>query len=232
MRRLFVALSLPETVREQISDLQSGLDGARWIDFDNLHLTLRFVGEVEGGVAEDLLSALSTIRAPSFDLRFSGFGHFETKGRPHALWVGIEPEPALFHLRDKVEAAAKRAGLKPEGRKFKPHVTIARFYGVGPAAVSKWIGQNSPFTIDRVPVRDFTLFRSRLGREGARYQEEAAFPLAFVPGMPLTSDAARDSMAGAAVDPAEWDIEPDWASPDFDMADWIGAGSGTLLSAP
>ena len=129
MRRLFVAIALPDGVRERLAAVQGGLDGARWVDPENLHLTLRFVGEVDEGVAEDLASALAGLRALAFPLELVGIGHFEKRGRPSALWVGVAPNPALDRLYHRVEATARRAGLPLEGRKFMPHITLARCRG-------------------------------------------------------------------------------------------------------
>lgn len=224
MRRLFVALALPDMVRERIGRLQQGLEGARWIDPDNFHLTLRFAGEIDDGMADDLAAALSVIRAPAFSLRLDGLGHFESKGRPNALWVGVEPDAALSHLRDRVEAAARRAGLVPESRRFKPHVTIARLHGVASAEVSRWIAGHSPFSLPEVPAREFVLFRSHLGRSGARYEPEAVYPLT-----PAAGGYGRS--AWDAPDTLDEADEPDWSDPNFDVADWIGGSWAPTIAA-
>ena len=222
MRRLFVALALPDAVKDRISRIQEGLDCARWIDPENLHLTLRFVGEVDRVVADDLEAALTVIRAPAVELDLNSLGHFESRGRPHALWVGVEADGALCHLRDRVEAAAKRAGLRPEGRKFHPHITIARLHGTSGAEVSAWIAHNSPFKLPPVPVREVTLFRSRLGRAGARYEAEAMYPLI---------SSAFTVSAWDADDTLDDGEEPDWAHPDFDVSEWVGGTWASTISA-
>lgn len=177
MPRLFVGLPLPEPVRDRLAMLGAGIPGARWVAAENLHLTLRFVGEVDFGVMEDLAEALDGIAAPGFDLTLAGLGHFETKGAAHSLWVGAERAPALMHLQARVEAAARRAGLPPEGRRFLPHVTLARLRGAPPDRVSAFIAGNNLFRAGPIPVASFTLFSSHLAREGAIYREEASFPL-------------------------------------------------------
>lgn len=231
MRRLFVAIALPDAVKDRICDLQGGLDGASWVDPDTLHITLRFVGEVDRGVADDLEAALSMIRAPAFDLDLHGFGYFERKGRPRSLWLGVAPDEALCRLRERVEQAAKRAGLAPEGRRFKPHVTIARLRGHSPREVSQWIASNAPFSLPPyklppVPVREITLYRSHLGRSGARYEVEAIYPL-------LPSDGGFASSSWDTAETADGDDveEPDWMDPGFNVADWIGGTLAPTISA-
>ncbi|MEQ8395961.1 RNA 2',3'-cyclic phosphodiesterase [Thalassobaculum sp.] len=180
--RLFVAIAIPEAVADPLCDLQGGLDGVRWVDPDDFHLTLRFVGDVDRGTADDLAAALSGLRAPAFDLRLSGLGHFGSGQRLRALWVGVEPQPALTLLHGRVEAAARRAGLPPEGRRFVPHVTLARMSGpISDDSVSHWIGSRSPFAAGPFPVRDVVLFESFLGREGPHYERRLTVPLDRLP---------------------------------------------------
>lgn len=181
--RLFVALAMPPEVSAELAALQGGLDGARWVDPDDLHLTLRFVGEVDGGTAEDLAAALQSVRAPAFDLRLSGFGHFGNDRRLRALWAAVDPQPLLDHLQGRVEAAARRAGLEPETRRFVPHVTLARFQGgaVTGEALTRWMQRNGPFAAGPFPVREAVLFESFLGRDGPRYEQRLSIPLEKLP---------------------------------------------------
>ena len=118
--RLFVGLVLPEPVRWQLGLLCTGLPGVRWVPPENFHLTLRFIGEVDGGTLDDVDAALAGIRARRFSLTLGGVGHFGSGQQVRALWAGVGREPALQHLRDKVESAVVRAGLPPEGKKFTP----------------------------------------------------------------------------------------------------------------
>lgn len=189
MRRLFVAIALPDGVRERLAAVQGGLDGARWVDPENLHLTLRFVGEVDEGVAEDLASALAGLRALAFPLELVGIGHFEKRGRPSALWVGVAPNPALDRLYHRVEAAARRAGLPLEGRKFMPHITLARCRGdVSGSAVARWMAQAMPFQVAPFPVTEVVLFRSTLGHAGPTYNPERIYPLDGLPDADSVAD--------------------------------------------
>src|SRR5690242_13145374 len=125
MLRLFVGIALPPQLKLRLSLLASGVPGARWVDPGNMHLTLRFIGEVDEGVASDIDAALARIRAPRFAVTLTGIGHFGGAA-PRLLWAGVESNAALFHLRDKIEAAVVRAGLAAETRRFSPHVTLAR----------------------------------------------------------------------------------------------------------
>jgi 2'-5' RNA ligase len=180
MVRLFVALDLPPQVRERLRLLTGAkLPGARWVPPENMHLTLRFVGEVDHGRADDIDAALAGIAARGFELTLEGVGAFESGRRAQALslWAGVERNPALEHLRAKVESAVVRAGCEPERRKFSPHVTLARLDQPDPAKFGAWLHANALFRLGPVAVEHFTLFSSRLGRDGAHYTAEADYPL-------------------------------------------------------
>ena len=135
--RLFIAIRPPEAVRDALVDTMERLEGARWVPDDKLHLTLRFIGEVERPLANDIAAALARIEWPGFALSIDGVGHFAQRGRPTAVWARIVPSPALEGLRQKVEAACERAGAGREVRRFVPHITIARRMPVSRPAVSQ-----------------------------------------------------------------------------------------------
>src|SRR3569833_3237170 len=130
MHRLFVAIRPPEPIRDVLIDAMEAVEGARWQDEDQLHLTLRFVGVVERPVAIDLADALALIEWPSFGLAIAGVGAFERGGRrgggPHALWARVRESAAREGVRQKVERACESAGLPRETRRFTPHITLAR----------------------------------------------------------------------------------------------------------
>lgn len=179
MIRLFTALDLPEAVRQRLALLQSGVPGARWIRPENLHVTLRFLGEVEESVAEDLDAAFARAAAPGFELRLDGVGHFGPVRKPTSLWAGIERSEALQFLHDKIDRAAVAAGLGPDDRKFRPHVTLARLKGDAKAdRVGRWLEDNALFQAGPIRVGQFVLFRSHLGSDGAVYEPLAEYPLA------------------------------------------------------
>jgi 2'-5' RNA ligase len=178
MIRLFVALDLPWELRERLSMLAHGLHGVRWVPPENYHLTLRFIGETPAHRAEEIDLALSALRTRGFTLTFSGVGLFEKGGRPNALWVGVERNPSLDHLRGKIETALQRIGLEPERRRFAPHVTLARFDNVPDAKLAAYLQANNLFRSQPVPVEHFTLFSSRLGKEASVYTAEVDYALA------------------------------------------------------
>ncbi|MGD1880464.1 MAG: RNA 2',3'-cyclic phosphodiesterase [Kiloniellaceae bacterium] len=175
--RLFVALSLPDTVRERLCGLCSGLPGARWVAPESLHLTLRFIGEVDGGVAEDIDAALSGIHCPRFSLTLAGVGDFGDGRRLRSVWVGVEANEVLERLQAKVEQAVRRAGQPPEKRKFKPHVTLARFKSHPGGRLEDYFAERALFRCPPFPVTGFTLYSSYLAHEGAIYSPEAVYPL-------------------------------------------------------
>jgi len=179
MRRLFVALDMPEGVAERLSAIQGGVQGARWVDPDNFHLTLRFIGEVDGRTEQDIVDALSGLRCPGFELCLSGIGHFETKGRIRALWAGVEPSQPLINLQRRVEQLVASAGVPAEGRKFRPHVTLARMNGISEMEISQFMGMHGLFRTEPFTVESVTLFESKLGREGPTYLPQMEVPLSL-----------------------------------------------------
>ena len=177
MFRLFVALDLPEAIRARLTMLQAGVPGARWVRAESLHLTLRFIGEVDGGVAEDLDMMLRRVRARAFSFRLSGVGHFGPDRKPHMLWAGVDRSEALAGLRDRVERAAVSAGLPVEDRKFMPHVTLARLKDPSLPRVRRWLTEQALFGSANIHADRMVLFRSHLGRDGALYEPLAEYPL-------------------------------------------------------
>jgi 2'-5' RNA ligase len=175
--RLFVALDLPWPLRDQLAGLATGIFGARWVTRGNLHLTLRFIGEVPNWRAEEIDLALHTIRGRGFPLVLSGVGLFEKAGRVTSLWAGIERCPQLDHLQAKIETALQRAGLEPERRRFVPHVTLARLDQPANEKITGFVQRNNLFRAEAFPVERFTLFSSQLGKEGSVYTAENDYSL-------------------------------------------------------
>lgn len=190
--RLFVALSLPDAARADLERLRSGLREAKWVAPENFHLTLRFLGELEGCVASDVDAALSVLRLPSFATRLEGLGTFGEGRKLRALWAGVGECPDLQRLQAKVERAVTSAGLAPEPRKFKPHVTLARFKR--PASQGQRVGEflqgHSLFKTSAFEVSEFHLFSSSLGRQGPVYRPEASYRLGGDPA-PLSLEAVE-----------------------------------------
>ena len=180
MIRLFVALQLPETVRKQLLALQGGVPGARWAGEEQMHLTLRFIGEVDGHVAHDIDDALAGIRAPAFTLDLAGVGEFGGKN-PRALWAGVRPNEPLLHLQRKIETALQRIGLPAESRKFSAHVTLARMKGAPQDKIVQFLTHHALFASGPFGIDDFVLFSSHLSHSGSIYHSERVYPLTSVP---------------------------------------------------
>jgi 2'-5' RNA ligase len=177
--RLFVALDLPWPLRERLSMLPgAGIPGARWVPAENMHLTLRFIGETPGYRAEDIDNALAALRARSFAVTLAGVGTFAKGGRSTSLWVGVERNPQLDHLQNKIETALQRCGLEPERRRFQPHVTLARLDNAAESKLAAFVQAHNLFRAEPVPVEHFTLFSSQLGKEQSVYTAEVEYPLA------------------------------------------------------
>ncbi len=177
MIRLFVAIAPPRDARARLSSLCGGVPAARWVNPGNLHLTLRFIGEIEEPGVEDIVFALRAIRMAPFPLTLSGVGHFESRKRVRQIWAGILSSPELMDLQKRVDAALNRAGIIPDGKRFTPHVTLARLREVKPEAVGAWLQANGPFRGFPFTVAGFTLFASYLGGEGPIYRPVEEFRL-------------------------------------------------------
>ncbi len=175
--RLFIAIALPEPVRDALSAPRSGLPGARWVAPEALHLTLRFMGEVDAAEAEDIDAALAAIHAPAFDLAISGIGSFQSRRRVRSLWVGLDRSEPLARLQGKVESAVVRAGFEPERRKFKPHITLARLKGTPVGHVGAYMETHGTIAVAPFTVTAFSLIRSFLNRGGPHYETLAEYPL-------------------------------------------------------
>jgi RNA 2',3'-cyclic 3'-phosphodiesterase len=176
MPRLFSGIEIPETVAEKLALLRAGLSGAHWIDPLNYHLTLRFIGDVDGRTARDFTQSLGGIVAASFELRLDGLDAFGGR-KPRAVIAGIAPSGALDGLQRANERAAREAGLPPEPRNFKPHVTVARLRGARPDAVATYLEHQGGFVSESFTVTRFVLFSSRASVGGAPYVVEAVYPL-------------------------------------------------------
>lgn len=176
MHRLFVGIRPPASVRDQLLDLMDGIANVRWQSDEQLHLTLRFIGEVERHQAEDVAVALSRIHQTPFEIALHGVGSFATRGKGMA-WAGIKPHDTLKLLHKKVDQACRMVGIAPDERAYHPHITIARFgraSGASEPFLQHWAGLSSkPFRVD-----DMRLYESQLGSEGASYTTIARYAFA------------------------------------------------------
>ena len=176
MHRLFVAIRPPQAIRDVLIDAMDDSPELRWVGYDNLHLTLRFIGEVERPLAEDIADSLGCIRSAPFQLRVSGVGRFDRRNGG-ALWAGVEPRGPVTALAAKVDRACVEAGLQPERRAFHPHITLARWTRSSRALAEIFFRSRANLTSQPFEVKDFTLFESHLSRHGPHYKEVASYQL-------------------------------------------------------
>jgi len=190
MIRLFVGLELPPETRMALAMLRGDLHGARWLRDDQLHLTLRFIGEVAPGTAEDIHEALHELEFPPVDVALHGVGVFGKLRQPRSIWAGVaDPEP-LTGLHHQIETALSRIGLPGEDRRYIPHVTLARFKG-RPARLQDFLTECQDFAAPPFTAEQVTLFRSHLSRHGARYEIEERFSASGTEPIEDAFDAAE-----------------------------------------
>lgn len=173
MLRLFVGIALSPELKLTLSRLAGGLPGARWVDPGNYHVTLRFIGEVDEGLASDLDAHLASVRAKRFSMTLAGIGSFNARN----LFVGVERNPDLALLQDKVESAVARSGIEPESRRFAPHVTLARLKGKPDAKLGQYLVEHALFRAAPVDVAQFQLVASYLTKSGSIYEDQAEYAL-------------------------------------------------------
>lgn len=177
MPRLFLGIDLPDDVDFDLRLTAGGVPGARWLEPDQLHLTLHFLGDVDGGDMRELIDALAELRAPAFDMRLSGAGAFPPRGPSRVLWIGVaDPEPVRV-VHERTGRLIDRVGIEREQRKFHPHVTVARLDRAPKQAVAEWVMGHSLYSSATFRVDKVRLYSSVLAREGAKYRVEAAIPL-------------------------------------------------------
>ena len=185
MPRLFTGVEIPLGIAERLSFLRGGLPGARWISTENYHLTLRFMGDIDMIAAEAIAEALARVRRTAFSLRISGVSALGTR-KPHAIVARVEPSAPLTELQAEHERLMQRIGLPPEGRKFTPHITLARLRHPSPRDIADYLTLRGGFSTGPVAVDRFVLFSSRDSVGGGPYVVEEAYPL-----LPLAGDMAR-----------------------------------------
>lgn len=174
--RLFVGIDPPEEIKTLLLSAMGGISGARWQREDQLHLTLRFIGEVDRHTAADVAAALSGVHHPEVTMALCGTDVFGKQGRPETLWAGVTPEEPVKVLHNKVDQCLARVGLAPEKRQYKPHITIARL-GNRTGALDNFLAGAGGLTSQPFTVREFCLYESRLTQEGANYTILERYPL-------------------------------------------------------
>jgi len=177
MIRLFAALSIPPEIGAALLPRQHGLAGARWRPQEAFHITLRFFGELREDVAADLDEELAQVSGEPLEVALAGAGAFGEGEDIHAVWAGVAPNPALDRLAARCEAAARKAGLKPETRKYLPHVTLAYLRRPDPAAVAAWIQANNLLKSPEFRIERFGLYSSWRTSETSAYTLERDYVL-------------------------------------------------------
>lgn len=175
MHRLFIAIRPPVDIRARLLSVMGGVPGARWQDNDQLHLTLRFVGEADPRRADDLAAALATIRFAPFPISLSGVGQFDRRGRIDALWAGVQPRDVLTQLHRKIDRACVDVGFPADQRAYLPHITLARFSRSG-GVIDSFLSHNAALSSPPFLVDSFILFESHLTQAGASYDVAALYP--------------------------------------------------------
>ena len=176
MPRLFTALEIPRHVGESLAMMRGGLPGARWIDPDNYHLTLRFIGDIDDALARDIAGLLGRVRRAPFELRLDGLASFGGR-KPRAVVAAATPVAPLIELQAEHERLLQRLGLEPEGRKFTPHVTLARLRESSSRQVADYLTARAHYRSPSFAISRFVLFSSRSSVGGGPYVVEADYPL-------------------------------------------------------
>lgn len=176
MPRLFTALEIPRDAALSLSLLRGGLPGARWIDVENYHLTLRFIGDVDGRTADEIAGELDKVHRPSFSLTLAGVDAFGSK-KPHSIYAGAFPSPELMALQADIDRICRRLGLPADQRKFQPHVTLARLRNTSGQEVARYLSARGNFMTLPFKVGRFVLMSSRDSVGGGPYVIEDAWPL-------------------------------------------------------
>ncbi|MBD3346325.1 MAG: RNA 2',3'-cyclic phosphodiesterase [Chitinivibrionales bacterium] len=178
MYRLFIALDFSDDVKEAIAGICFGIPHVRWMPADQIHLTLRFIGEVDKHLFEEIKSALYSVHATKFKLSLKGTGYFPPRRDPRVLWVGVENNELLLQLFNRIEQALHSVGCEPEKRKFHPHITIGRLKEKVPSSkVMPFVVNNALFSVPDIAVDQFFLYSSNLTREEAIHTKQESYSL-------------------------------------------------------
>lgn len=177
MARLFLGIDLPDAVDLDLQLTTGGIPGARWQTPEQLHLTLHFLDEVDGGMQRRLVAALADLDAPSFDMQLRGAGVFPPRGAARVVWLGVAEANPIRLVHERSARILDRLGIPRERRKYAPHVTIARLERAPEAAVTDWVARHALYESERWRVEHIRLYSSVLARGGPKYRVEAELPL-------------------------------------------------------
>jgi RNA 2',3'-cyclic 3'-phosphodiesterase len=176
MPRLFTALELPDAVAAELALMRGGVLGAHWLEPEDYHVTLRFIGDIDARAAHDIAETLGSIRRPKTPVRFEGLSWFGGS-KPRSLIAKVKAEPALMDLQAEQERRLRRIGIEPETRKYTPHVTLARLRGVAQGAIADYLATRGALMTEPFLAERFVLYSAREGSGGGPYVVEAAYPL-------------------------------------------------------
>jgi RNA 2',3'-cyclic 3'-phosphodiesterase len=177
MPRLFTGVEIPSDIGHMLASLRGGLPGARWIDPENYHVTLRFIGDVDDVIAHEVASLLGRVKRGTFELRMEGLSSFGGR-KPRAVVASVSPAQALIEMQAEQDRLMQRIGLEPEGRKYTPHVMLARLRDSSSRQVAEYLAARGYFRTSAFRVSRFVLFSSRASVGGGPYVVEAAYPFA------------------------------------------------------
>lgn len=177
MIRLFIAIDLPDTIKPFVVNMGGSVPGGRPVPEDQLHLTLKFIGDVDTALLPDIKEALHTVSQECFSLRLKGVGHFPPRGNPRVLWAGIMPTSETITLRNKVEKALADIGIERERRKFSPHLTLCRLKNSPLKRVTRFLSENALLETPEFTISEFHLYSSVLTQKGAIHTIQATIPL-------------------------------------------------------
>ncbi len=175
--RLFIAIDLPDEIIDLISGMGRGIPGGRVVKPEQLHLTLRFIGEVNYELCYDIQEQLQQVQFEPLTLSLHGVGHFPPRGKARVIWVGVQPLTELTRLKNRIDTQLSRCGLQPERRKFSPHITLVRLKNPPMKRVLDFLSGNSMMTSPEFTVENFHLYSSHLTKNGAIHTVESSYPL-------------------------------------------------------
>ncbi len=177
MIRLFIAIPLPQQIKFALHGMGRSIQGGRPVSLEQIHLTMRFVGEVESSLLKDIEECLDLVETEPFAIQIRGVGHFPPRGKPRVLWAGVEPCDELALLKRRIDGALAKCGVPPDNRKFSPHVTLARLNTTSIGRVTEFLAGNSFLEFDEFTLNSFHLYSSTLSPKGAVHALEAAYSL-------------------------------------------------------
>lgn len=177
MKRIFIALPLPQPIRHILHAMGRSVQGARAVPEEQIHLTLRFVGDVDGTTFLDIEEKLHTLSGKNFPLLIRGVGHFPPRGKPRIIWAGVESSDELLRLKRKVDNQLIECGIPADSRKYSPHITLARLKTTTSKRVTEFLAGNSFLQFDQLLIEEFHLYSSHLSHKGAVHTLERSYSL-------------------------------------------------------